>query len=778
MINVPIYPTNENLSPFEDDLKIKKLRIPTNFLKLLIQKRDKIFKNEKKEKKIRDLISKQIFNINYPDSKNQNLFLPNKKHKSTDKCSISKDNTKMNSQLPIITSRRTLFNLRIKENITNKDKIKNSDNRFNNVFKCNNQEKSFDPNRKNNNKQLNIFEKKNMVINKDDNLHNIIETFINNGYINYCNKRKNTFHKDRYQNNNTNVDCEPNNYLDDNILGMDNNIITDNNLENIQEKKNFLYQIKYNKHNKNIKGKISLSVMSRNNEKYDKTKINQIINNDVLSSYNNKGKINKKSKPEDNNIKVTKTQNNIDTNINNITSCKETIKHEFQSDKKIETKNKRYLITNLMNINKENNLHKPNFISQEKNNTKNKYPTENGLNNKCFQIINSFSTRNNKLRKVKKHQNLILSQNYKIKYSPYEDIQKLISKKMILFPLSVNISLNNSRENFYYFINKMYRNQLVGYMKHRENWELITKNNNDGQKTINFVWKYLSNRVNFKNFKYEPNKPCKKLKMINLFERNNEVGNKKNMFINLINYCDQINVNTFELVPFTIVLNNTKDVEDYLQAINQIVDFVSENKNYKNDLITNRKYNEQFWFDKNFQSLNKQYININRNFLSCKNYWILKPTDLYQGKCIEICSDFEEISKKCKNMFKGVEKKFIPELIIKEEEYSDDDFIHNIRINKNFTEENKSNILENSENNIFNTKKKIAFSKMYCSNEIIIQKYLDRPLLYYKRKFDIRCFVLVDSNLNIFFCREGHMKGSSEYYDLNNNNKLIHITNY
>ena len=778
MINVPIYPTNENLSPFEDDLKIKKLRIPTNFLKLLIQKRDKIFKNEKKEKKIRDLISKQIFNINYPDSKNQNLFLPNKKHKSTDKCSISKDNTKMNSQLPIITSRRTLFNLRIKENITNKDKIKNSDNRFNNVFKCNNQEKSFDPNRKNNNKQLNIFEKKNMVINKDDNLHNIIETFINNGYINYCNKRKNTFHKDRYQNNNTNVDCEPNNYLDDNILGMDNNIITDNNLENIQEKKNFLYQIKYNKHNKNIKGEISLSVMSRNNEKYDKTKINQIINNDVLSSYNNKGKINKKSKPEDNNIKVTKTQNNIDTNINNITSCKETIKHEFQSDKKIETKNKRYLITNLMNINKENNLPKPNFISQEKNNTKNKYPTENGLSNKCFQIINSFSTRNNKLRKVKKHQNLILSQNYKIKYSPYEDIQKLISKKMILFPLSVNISLNNSRENFYYFINKMYRNQLVGYMKHRENWELITKNNNDGQKTINFVWKYLSNRVNFKNFKYEPNKPCKKLKMINLFERNNEVGNKKNMFINLINYCDQINVNTFELVPFTIVLNNTKDVEDYLQAINQIVDFVSENKNYKNDLITNRKYNEQFWFDKNFQSLNKQYININRNFLSCKNYWILKPTDLYQGKCIEICSDFEEISKKCKNMFKGVEKKFIPELIIKEEEYSDDDFIHNIRINKNFTEENKSNILENSENNIFNTKKKIAFSKMYCSNEIIIQKYLDRPLLYYKRKFDIRCFVLVDSNLNIFFCREGHMKGSSEYYDLNNNNKLIHITNY
>ena len=51
----------------------------------------------------------------------------------------------------------------------------------------------------------------------------------------------------------------------------------------------------------------------------------------------------------------------------------------------------------------------------------------------------------------------------------------------------------------------------------------------------------MSNRINFKNYKYESNKPCKKLRMVNLFERNYEIGNKKNMFINLINYCDKIN---------------------------------------------------------------------------------------------------------------------------------------------------------------------------------------------------------------------------------------------
>ena len=329
-------------------------------------------------------------------------------------------------------------------------------------------------------------------------------------------------------------------------------------------------------------------------------------------------------------------------------------------------------------------------------------------------------------------------------------------------------------------------------MKHRINWELVT-NSNDGQKTINFVWKYMSNRINFKNFKYEVNKSCKKLRMVNLFERNYEVGNKKNMFINLITYCDKVNINAFDLVPFTIIINNTKDVDYYLEAIYDIIYFLNKNRVINKDLITNKKYSDHFWFDKNFENLKNQYINMNRNFLSDKNYWILKPTDLYQGKCIEICNSFEEINKKCRNMFKGVEKKFIPELVIREEE-SDDENIQNINNSKIIIEENKNNNINNtdtsnntienknnisSSNNNNNTnKKKIAYSKMYCSNEIIIQKYLDRPLLYYKRKFDIRCFVLVDSNLNVFFCREGHLKGSSEFYDLNNTNKIIHITNY
>ena len=106
--------------------------------------------------------------------------------------------------------------------------------------------------------------------------------------------------------------------------------------------------------------------------------------------------------------------------------------------------------------------------------------------------------------------------------------------------------------------------------------------------------------------------------MINLFERNYEVGNKKYMFINLINYCDKINLNVFEIVPFTIIINNTPDLEFGLEALNEVVLFVSSKWDQNSDLITNRKYFEHFWFDKNYDNIKNQIIYINKNFLSEK----------------------------------------------------------------------------------------------------------------------------------------------------------------
>ena len=342
----------------------------------------------------------------------------------------------------------------------------------------------------------------------------------------------------------------------------------------------------------------------------------------------------------------------------------------------------------------------------------------------------------------------------------------------------IMINSINSNTNIYYFnINKMYRKQMIEYMKHRINWKHIDysylNNVNANQKNnniinLNFEWKYYSNRLNYKKYKYCSGVPNRKLKMINLFEKNYEIGNKKNMFINLMSYCDKIKYNIFEIVPFTMILSNTKDIELATNALKEIIEFLENNKNTKSNIIINKLYRDQFWYDKNFENISNQFIYFNKNFISDKNNWILKPTDMYQGKYIEISNTYDDIYKKCLNMFKGVNSNLFKEIMEIEEENQ-----------KN--ENNNENINSISSNNNLKKRlslKKSAISKMYCCSDIIIQKYLDNPLLYKKRKFDIRCFVLLDSNLNLYYCKEGHLKGSSELYNVENTNKFIHITNY
>lgn len=62
----------------------------------------------------------------------------------------------------------------------------------------------------------------------------------------------------------------------------------------------------------------------------------------------------------------------------------------------------------------------------------------------------------------------------------------------------------------------------------------------------------------------------------------------------------------------------------------------------------------------------------------------------------------------------------------------------------------------------------------------VIQRYIHNPLLLDgNRKFDIRCWVLLDSSYNVFLFREGVLRTSSEPYDLADlSNVPSHLTNH
>jgi len=143
------------------------------------------------------------------------------------------------------------------------------------------------------------------------------------------------------------------------------------------------------------------------------------------------------------------------------------------------------------------------------------------------------------------------------------------------------------------------------------------------------------------------------------------------------------------------------------------------------------KYNEIFY---TYQSKNlgsEQRIFFPKTHYSGYNLWIIKATDLNRGMGIKIENDLEK--------------------------------------------------LENEINKIHNNSKMEISEKRKCKCKcIIIQKYIEKPLLYQGRKFDIRLWVLFIGNKpdDVYIFKEGHLKATCANYNLDSKDIFIHLTNY
>lgn len=61
----------------------------------------------------------------------------------------------------------------------------------------------------------------------------------------------------------------------------------------------------------------------------------------------------------------------------------------------------------------------------------------------------------------------------------------------------------------------------------------------------------------------------------------------------------------------------------------------------------------------------------------------------------------------------------------------------------------------------------------------VIQKYIEKPLLYYGRKFDIRVWALyTGDDQRIYYYKRGYLRTSSDEFTTKiNDNKAVHLTN-
>ena len=418
-------------------------------------------------------------------------------------------------------------------------------------------------------------------------------------------------------------------------------------------------------------------------------------------------------------------------NINNKENFKE---KNNDNDKEVNQNNKDNKDNNIGNNKDTHNKNKINENNENKNNIDEK-EVNNNIKNKIMSLYGkrSGTSLSKSKKKIKNLNNTVVNRFELIK----KDIINLKRKT-----LEVPILMTPSKEhfNFNFYVNRTYRKQIPLYMKHRINWHFIT-NKEEG---YSFRWKYYPGRVNYKSYQYSPNMPIEKIKMINVFEKYRNLGNKETFFINFIKYCNRNEINPFDFIPFTIILKKAFLYEKSLKNLEEINNLLDKRKiNLNNEKIP---YTKLFPLSKLTGNSNKDFeelfIYIHESFISNYNYWIVKPPDLFQGMGIKVFKDFKEIKDHCDNLFRGIEK-----VTAEQEEYCKK---HNIELKP----------------------------KIHKSDNILIQKYLDKPLLYYGRKFDIRCYVLVDYCFNVFICREGHLKACSQNYDLNNLDIFTHITNY
>ena len=178
MSTFTLFSALEKLNDCENDrnnIENKRIVIPDYFIKLLLQNKTRILNEQINKKKINELLINRHFNNqNYFETKYPNFYLSHQKYKSLEKNNYELENNKYNSALPKILEKRTLLNLRYKQDPRNYDRYKNLGKELINIQSKNNksniQTESFIPNKSINiNKMYNLSNNKNSKENSNEN---------------------------------------------------------------------------------------------------------------------------------------------------------------------------------------------------------------------------------------------------------------------------------------------------------------------------------------------------------------------------------------------------------------------------------------------------------------------------------------------------------------------------------------------------------------------------------------------------------------------------------
>jgi len=498
---------------------------------------------------------------------------------------------------------------------------------------------------------------------------------------------------------------------------------------NIFQKNNlFNYEsiLQKNENNKSLKKDIKLnknSTLTKLKDKYQKIEPKSIYQKYKFIFEVNFTNINRNNRRKIFSSSVSDKMIDIYNNKNNNSEKYNTI---------LNKENEKNIQGNLINkinhlISSVKNFKKVNSLSNQSNIKKNNYIysiinkkiiIRNDLKNLNFhkEFFNS-EIQNNLIDNHSKSQKCIFNSADKIKI-----INNLKEKEKEKRMEKMEITKNVKNKN-YFMVYPGNNGQLIERcILTRKNWEKLPKDKKNHES--NLLWTPLSIQINY-NF----HKAIEESHIINHFENHKQLTNKRNAFINLMKYCESNNINLFSFYPLTIIISLSNDffdieIENFKKCYFDLPNLVEDLEN-KNGNFLDKHYKNYFNNSKDKKLGNIQKLIIPKSHYSGKNLWLIKKINLNRGREIQVMSNLEQIIQQI--------------------------------------------------NQIKNEQKKLKY--------LIIQKYIEKPLLYCKRKFDIRIWVLFTYLLKInkfeaYVFKEGHLKASSEIFDINSNDLFIHLTNY
>ena len=349
----------------------------------------------------------------------------------------------------------------------------------------------------------------------------------------------------------------------------------------------------------------------------------------------------------------------------------------------------------------------------------------------------------------------------------------------------------NELKTYYYKLIK-FGNDITTIKKcfeHRENWEMAPESLKYNE--INLIWAPLSCQVKYG----EVNQETKKiLTLVNHYQFHTQISNKLKMFKNLMIYCEENHLDLFSYVPLTVVMEYQKpsflfQFRSFEYVFNNITSLLADPGMQKD---SKRKYRNYFYVDAD--SDNKLGLKTNlyipKTHYNGKNLWLIKAMNLNRGLAIKIVDSIESCENTIRFFYQGgILKSVVDSEKKKDEENEDTNKKVYFELPKIVTQKNGYRHFKNhhgfclyrqidyytllKKNNNDQEKK-----KHYQSKKILLQKYIENPLLYNGRKFDMRIWVLLSYDMKVYIFKEGHLKATSFNYSLENKDFFVHLTNY